>query len=313
MHDTIQRTMPQSSTETQLRRRPRTVKPSWLISKAVWWTVVGLFLAFFVLPIIWILLAPTRNDHDIVVGAPLDFGSWSNLKQTWSHVFEFQSGAMLMWIKNSAIYSFGGMIIAVLTAIPAGYALAMLHFRGRTVLLTLTLIVMLMPTAPLAIPLYLEMNKLGLDGTMWSVILPFGLYPFGTYLTYTYYVATIPDELMDASKIDGAGAWQTFWHIALPLAKPVVALVAFLNFVHGWNQFFLPFVMLPSSDQYPAQVGLSNLLASSPLFNTSTGISEILRPEIALAALITSLPVLLVFLFAQRSLVEGMTAGATKG
>ncbi|MFD8498245.1 hypothetical protein [Amycolatopsis sp. NPDC059657] len=101
--------------------------------------------------------------------------------------------------------------------------------------------------------------------------------------------------------------------IALPLAKPVIALVSFFNFVGNWNNFFLPFVMLPDSADYPVQVGLNNLLAASPLFNTSSGTgNQIMRPELALGTLVTIVPVLAVFLFSQRALVSGMLAGATK-
>ncbi|HVK22915.1 MAG TPA: carbohydrate ABC transporter permease [Actinokineospora sp.] len=292
-------------------RAPITVASVW--PKVLWVIVIGFFLCFFVVPVLWMLLAPTRTDHDIVVGAPLAFGSFSDLANTWDNVMSFQNHALMTWIGNSALYSVVAMVIALVTCVPAGYALAMTKFRLRKPLLTITLLVMLMPSATLVLPLYLEMDALGLDGSVWSVILPFAFYPFGTYLAYTYYVATVSDELLDAARMDGASEWQVFLHIALPLAKPVAALVAFLNFVHSWNQFFLPYVMLPSSEQYPAQVGLSNLLTASPLFNSSAGISHILRPEIALAALITSVPVLVVFLFAQRALVEGMTAGATKG
>ncbi|MFI1093215.1 carbohydrate ABC transporter permease [Streptomyces sp. NPDC020917] len=284
-----------------------------ILARIVWIIVVATFLLFFVVPIAWILLAPTRSDGDIVRGAPLAFGSWHGLGAAWDHVYAFQSHAILTWIKNSAIYSFAALAITLATSIPAGYALAMTRFRLRKLLLTLTLMVMLMPAATLVLPLYLEMDAVGLTGSIWSVILPFSFFPFGVYLTYTYYAATVSDDLLEAARIDGANEWVVFHAIALPLAKPVIALVAFFNFVQNWNSFFLPYVMLPSSDQYPAQVGLGNLLTSSPLFNSASGISDIYRPEIALAALITTVPVLVVFLFAQRALVTGMTAGATKG
>jgi multiple sugar transport system permease protein len=275
--------------------------------------VTGAFTAFFVLPILWIMLAPTRSDGDIVRGAPLAFGSFSDLGTTWRHLYDFQSHAILLWIKNSAIYSFVALVITLVTAIPAGYALAMTEFRLRKPMLTVTLMVMLMPTATLVLPLYLEMSALGLDGTIWSVILPSSFFPFGVYLTYIYYNSTISGDLLAAARVDGANEWQVFRHIAMPLAKPVIVLVGFFSFVHNWNNFFLPYVMLPSNDQYPAQVGLNNLLVASPLFNSASGISDILRPEIALGALLTSIPVLVVFLFSQRALVAGMTDGANKG
>ena len=281
-------------------------------ARVAWVMVVGVFLCFFALPIAWMLLAPTRSDAGIVHGAPLTFGSLDDLAASWRHLYDFQSHAIVTWVGNSALYSFSALAITLVTAVPAGYALATARFRGRVALLTATLMVMLMPNATLVLPLYLEMNALGLDGSRLSVILPLSFFPFGVYLTYIYYATTVSGDLLDAARIDGASEWMVFRRIALPLARPVVALVAFFSFVHSWNNFFLPFVMLPDSQQYPAQVGLNTLLTASPMFNSSSGISEILRPELALAALLTSIPVLIVFLFSQRALVSGMTAGATK-
>lgn len=283
-----------------------------LAARISWLIVIGTTVCFFVLPICWLLLAPARSDADIVHGAPFAVGSPAGLARTWQHLYEFQSHALVTWIGNSALYSFAALALTLVTAVPAGYALATHRFRGRTTLLTVTLLVMLMPNATLVLPLYLEMNAVGLDGTRLSVILPMAFFPFGVYLTYIYYTTTVSPDLLAAARVDGAGEWLVFRHIALPLARPVVALVAFFSFVHSWNNFFLPYVMLPDSSQFPAQVGLNNLLTASPMFNSASGISVILRPELALAALLTSVPVLVMFLFSQRALVAGMTAGATK-
>jgi multiple sugar transport system permease protein len=104
-----------------------------------------------------------------------------------------------------------------------------------------------------------------------------------------------------------------FTRVALPLAAPIVALVAFFSFVQNWNNFFLPFVMMPSSDGYPIQVGLTSLLASTPAFNpSSAGSDSVQLPTLALGTIVSILPVLVVFLFSQRFLVAGMTAGGTK-
>ena len=282
-------------------------------ARVAWIVVLGLVLLFFVLPVVWLLLAPTKSDAQILRGNPFSVGSLSGLRHTWHDLYSFQDGAILTWMKNSAVYSFGAMALTIVTGIPAGYGLALTQFIGRRALLTITLLTMLMPAAALVLPLYLEINAVHLDGTIWSVILPFSFFPFGVYLTYIYFSSNIPGDLLAAARIDGCSEWQVFARIALPLAKPVVALVAFFNFVGNWNNFFLPFVMLPDSSQYPAQVGLNNLLTSSSVFNTSAGLGNtIMRPELALAALITILPVLLVFLFSQRALTAGMLAGATK-
>ena len=122
---------------------------------------------------------------------------------------------------------------------------------------------MIMPATALVLPLFLEMNKLGLYGTVWSLILPFGFFPFGVYLAYIYFSSTIPKDLLAAARIDGAGEWGVFRHIALPLARPIVGLVGFFAFVASWNNFFLPFVMTYDNSQYPVQIGLQQLIGST--------------------------------------------------
>ncbi|MDQ1021469.1 carbohydrate ABC transporter permease [Streptomyces afghaniensis] len=282
-------------------------------ARLAWILVMGLFLLFFCVPVAWLLLAPTKTDGQIVRDNPFSFGSLSAIADAWHHLYAFEDGAILTWLQNSAVYAFGALVITLVTSIPAGYALALTQFIGRRLLLTVTMLVMLMPTAAMVLPLYLEINAVNLDGTIWSVILPFSFFPFGVYLTYIYFSSNVPTDLLAAARIDGCSEWQVFRLVALPLAKPVIALVGFFNFVGNWNNFFLPFVMLPDSSDYPAQVGLNNLLAASPLFNTASGTeNQIMRPELALATLVTVVPVLVVFLFSQRALVAGMLAGATK-
>ncbi|MFF7791509.1 ABC transporter permease subunit [Streptomyces sp. NPDC007991] len=282
-------------------------------ARLAWILVMGLFLLFFCVPVAWLLLAPTKTDGQIVRDDPFSFGSLSAVADAWHHLYAFEDGAILTWLQNSAVYAFGALVITLVTSIPAGYALALTQFIGRRLLLTVTLLVMLMPTAAMVLPLYLGINAVNLDGTIWSVILPFSFFPFGVYLTYIYFSSNVPSDLLAAARIDGCSEWQVFRLVALPLAKPVIALVGFFNFVGNWNNFFLPFVMLPDSSDYPAQVGLNNLLAASPLFNTASGTgNQIMRPELALATLVTIVPVLIVFLFSQRALVAGMLAGATK-
>jgi multiple sugar transport system permease protein len=282
-------------------------------AKSLWWAVMGLFALFFVLPVVWLLLATTKSDGEIIRRNPFAIGSFDGLSQAWDNLYAFGDGVILDWLANSALYVGLAMVITLVTGIPAGYAMAVLEFRGRKLLLTLTLLVMLMPAATLVLPLYLEMDAVGLTGTIWSVVLPFSFFPFGIYLTYIYFSSNLPGDLLAAARVDGCSELQVFTKIALPLARPVVALVAFFGLVQNWNNFFLPFVMLPDSTQYPVQVGLNNLLTASAVFNTAAGTeNQILRPELALATLVTIVPVLVLFLVSQRALVSGMLAGATK-
>jgi multiple sugar transport system permease protein len=274
--------------------------------------VLAAFVVFFVLPVLWLVLAATKTDHQLVHGNPLSFGSWHALKANWNALTAFQDNAILQWLGNSAIYAGISLVITLCVAVPAGYALAMTEFRGRHALLIATLIVMLMPNATLVVPLFLEINAVHLIGTMWSIILPYSFYPFGVYLTYIYFTTAVPRDLLAAARIDGCTEFGVFRHIALPLATPVIALVGFFSFVANWTNYFLPYVMLPESDQMPVQVGVGTLLSSVPSFNPTVGSLAIERPQLALATLVAITPVLVVFLFSQRFLVAGMLAGATK-
>ena len=274
--------------------------------------VLALFVVFFVLPVLWLLLAATKTDDQLVHNNPLSFGSWHALRANWDALTGYQGDAIFLWLRNSALYSFLALLITLAVAVPAGYALAMTEFRGRRTLLIATLVVMLMPNATLVVPLFLEINAVHLIGSMWSIILPYSFYPFGVYLTYIYFSTTLPRELMEAARLDGCSEFGAFRRVALPLAAPVVALVGFFSFVANWTNYFLPYVLLPESDQFPVQVGLGTLLDDVPQFNPTVGSLAVQRPELALATLLAITPVLIVFLFSQRFLVAGMLAGATK-
>jgi multiple sugar transport system permease protein len=278
--------------------------------------VLVVFAVFFVVPILWLVLAPTKSNAAIVTSPPLSFGSFTQIGLAWQHLIAFGDGAFFTWIANSALYAFSATAIVLVTAIPAGYALALGRFPGRKLVLILTLAVMIMPAVSLVLPIYLELSALQLIGSVLSVILPFSFFPFGVYLSYIYYASAIPPGLLDAARIDGCGEWQTFWRVALPLAKPVIALVFFFSFVADWNNFFLPYTVLADSSQYPIQVGLWNLVSSTPSFNPAVGgggqTVNIFRPELALATVLAVVPVAIVFLFSQRFLVRGLVTGAVK-
>jgi multiple sugar transport system permease protein len=281
--------------------------------RAIVTVMVTVFVLFFAIPIVWLLLATTKTARGLIVGNPFAPGSAGDLATNARQLFSFQDGAVTAWMGNSAVYALGALVLTLVASIPAGYALALTEFRFRRLLLVLTLIVMLIPNTALVLPIFLELNVVGLIGSPLSVILPMSFFPFGVYLTYIYFSTSIPRDLLAAARIDGCREWQVFTKVALPLAAPIVALVAFFSFVQNWNNFFLPFVMLPSSDGYPVQVGLTSLLASTPAFNpSSAGAQSVQLPTLALATIVSVLPVLIVFLVSQRFLVAGMTAGGTK-
>jgi len=274
------------------------------------------FAIFFIAPVLWLVLAPTKTDNALITSSPFSFGSFHNVGQAWKHLDAYSDHLYRRWIANTLIYSLSATAITLAISIPAGYGLALGKFWGRRLILTVTLVVMIMPAAALVLPIFLELNALHLIGSVFSVILPFSFFPFGIYLAYIYYATAIPSELLDAARVDGCGEWLTFRRVALPLAKPIVALVFFFSFVANWNNFFLPYVVLADSNQYPITVGLSNLLASTPSFNPAVGGGgqsvNIFKPELALATLLAVIPVAIVFLVSQRALVRGTLGGAVK-
>lgn len=277
--------------------------------------LIAFFTLFFVIPLVWLLLAPTKSTTQLNAlqgEPPLSFGSVEQLAENWNTLVTFQHGIIWTWLGNSVLYSAAALVITLFVTIPAGYALALTNFKFRRILLVSTLMVMLIPNTALVLPIFLEINAVHLVGTPLAVILPFSFFPFGAYLTYLYFSTSISHDLLDAARADGADEFMVFRRIAVPLAVPIIALVGFFNFVTNWNNYFLPFVMVPGH-KAPIQVGLAELISNVPLFNPTTVASiTISLPQLALATVISISPVLIVFLFSQRFLVAGLTAGATK-
>jgi multiple sugar transport system permease protein len=287
-----------------------------LLARGTRLAILAAFALFFAAPLLWLILAPTKSDPELVSRGPFTFGSFHQVALAWSHLDAFSDHIYRAWIANSLIYALSATAIVLVTAIPAGYGLALGSFPGRRLVLSLTLVVMIMPAAALVLPIFLELNSFHLIGNVLSVILPFSFFPFGVYLAYIYYSTAIPRDLLDAARLDGCGELATFLHVALPLARPIVALVLFFSFVSDWNNFFLPYAVLADSSQYPIQVGLSTLLSSTPSFNPAVGGGgqqvAIFRPELALATLLAVLPVAIVFMLSQRALVRGLVGGGVK-
>ncbi len=274
------------------------------------------FAVFFIGPVVWLILAPTKSDRALIENSPFSFGDFHHISLAWKHLDAFSSHIFRRWIGNTLFYAFSATGITLVAGVPAGYGLAIGNFPGRKVILSLTLVVMIVPAAALVLPIFLELNSMHLIGSSLSVILPFSFFPFGVYLAYLYYASALPPSLLDAARVDGCGELQTFLRVALPLAKPILALVFFFSFVADWNNFFLPYVVLADSNQYPITVGLWDLLSATPSFNPAVGGGgqsvKIFKPELALATLIAVVPVAIVFLFSQRALVRGLVGGAVK-
>lgn len=242
--------------------------------------------------------------------------SFSNLSFSWRQLRGFNDGVFFSWLRNSIVLAGGGSLLALVAALPSGYAMAKLRFRGRKVLLFVTMLTMVMPNTVLVIPLFLEVSAIHQVNKLWPIVVIMGFFPFGVFLSFIHFNTAMPYELVEAARIDGYSELQIFTRVALPLSKNAVALVAFFSFVANWTNFYLPLVLLPQTKKAPLSVGLQQLISSSQLYDPSTAAGlnvELFMPQLALAGVITMLPILALFVFAQRYLVRGQTLGAVKG
>jgi multiple sugar transport system permease protein len=283
-----------------------------------WTYVVNAWLIFFavvsLIPMTWLVLAPSKEDADITNRHPLAFGSFGNYLKAWDNLQFFDNGVMFTWVVNSVWYTAAIVIIATISASMAGFVLSASQIRFKRAFLISTLITMLVPPMALVVPIFILMDQISLMDNPWAVILVSSLYPFGAFLSYIYYSTTIPKELYESARLDGCNDFRLFTKIALPLSWPLISLLAFFAFIGNWANYFLPYILLPSSENFTLPIGLGFLFYSTPAINPGVGATSvpIYKPEIALAGVLIAVPIMIVFLISQKRLVRGMLAGSIK-
>ncbi len=252
--------MDRSLTQPDRRSRPRNVGRNTLAH-----LFLGILIIYFLVPIWFIIVASTKDAHGLFAGSAgaLWFDKNFNLFQNIHDLFTYDGGIYLQWIGNSVLYALSGGIGATIMCVLAGYGFAKYRFRGRNFTFALLLGSVMVPLTALVIPTFVLLSNLGLTNTIWSVILPSLLNPFGVYLMRVYAVDAVPDELLDAARVDGAGEFRTFMQVALPLMRPALVTVLLLSVVGTWNNYFLPLIMLSTSDLYPLTVGLAQCQAQT--------------------------------------------------
>ncbi|MBF8253134.1 MAG: ABC transrane type-1 protein [Actinobacteria bacterium] len=294
-------------------------KTSRLRQESRWATsLVNLWLIAFalisIIPMIWLLLAPTKSDADLTNKNPLMFGRLGGYIDAWKNLQFFDDGVVFQWALNSIWYTAAIVVIATISASLAGFVLTASNIRFKKVFLISTLIMMLVPPMALVVPVFVLMDQLSLMDNPMSVILVASLYPFGTFLAYIYYSTTIPKELYESARLDGCNDFRLYSRIALPLSWPLISLLSFFAFIGNWANYFLPYILLPSSENYTLPIGLGFLFYSTPAINPGVGATSVpvYKPEIALAGVLIALPIMIVFLVSQKRLVRGMLSGSIK-
>jgi multiple sugar transport system permease protein len=270
---------------------------------------LGAFLIYFLIPLIWLAISSTKTNAGLFSTFGLWFGKGFNLFQNLKDLFAYNNGNFALWMRNTAVYAviaaFGSSMIATL----AGYAFAMYRFAGRNVLFGIVLASTFIPATVFAVPLFLLMSKTGLSNSLWAVILPALVNPFGVYLMRVYAEQAVPPDLIDAARVDGAGDLYIFFTISLRLLAPGFVTVLLFAFIGAWNNYFLPLLLLSKSNLFLLTVGLAywNSLAATP------GVNKILYILVITGSLVAILPVMILFLFLQRYWKSGLAVGSVTG
>jgi multiple sugar transport system permease protein len=267
-------------------------------------------LAYFLLPLVWLVIASTKSTQDLFT----TFGLWfsrapqlfANIGTTMTH----DGGVFAQWLMNTVIYAVVSALGAAFLAASAGYGFAKFSFRGHGVGFNLVIGAIMVPTTALAIPTYLLFAEVGLVNTPWAVILPSLINPLGLYLMRVYAQDAVPDSLIEAARIDGAGEARIFFGIALRLLAPGLVTVVLLTLVTTWNNYFLPLIMLNDPKLYPVTVGLASWAAQAQ--NGNAGASSEMLPLVVTGSLLSIIPLVVAFLLLQRYWQSGLSAGAVK-
>ncbi len=267
-----------------------------------------IFLIYFLLPFFWLIVSSTKTNAELFTTFGLWFAPDFNLFRNLSDVFTYDSGVFLTWLWNTTYYSIVSAVGATLIATLAGYVFAKFRFPGRTLVFAIILGAIMVPATALAVPTYLLLSKIGLINTPLAVILPSLVSPFGVYLMRVYAEQAVPDDLLDAARVDGAGELRIFWSVALRILMPGFVTVLLLVFVGTWNNYFLPLLVLSNPSFYPLTVGLANWNQQA----SAGGGSQLLYTIVVTGSLVSIVPLIVGFLCLQRYWQSGLTFGSMK-
>jgi multiple sugar transport system permease protein len=280
-------------------------------STTVLLTVISSLFAIFVLaPLVWLLINATKDQADVYGSFGFWFAGPFRLFQNLAGLGQDISGAGIFvnWLGNTLEYAVVGAIGATILSALAGYGFARFQFRGANALFFLVMATLLVPITSLALPLFLVYSKVGLVNSIWGMILPSMVSVVGIYLMRTYIEASVPKELIEAARIDGAGELRIFIRIALPLSVPGLMTVLLLTVVAVWNNYFLPLIIFSKNGLYPLTVGLASISQAA-----ETGSKADLVPVLITGGLVTVLPLIALFLVLERYFRAGALQGSLTG
>lgn len=268
---------------------------------------MALYLLYTLVPLVWLVINASKTQPALFSTSGLSFGGPFALFDNIGQTFTYNNGIFFRWLGNTLLYVVVGAGGATILATAAGYGLAKYRFPGRRSVFAVVLGAVAVPPTALAVPTFLMFSKLGLTNTPLAVLIPSLISPFGLYLIWVYAADAIPDELLEAARIDGAGELRIFLTVTLRQLVPGIITVALFTMVQTWNNYFLPLIMLSEPKWYPLTVGLNqwsaqaNGAGAQPIFNL-----------VLTGSLLTIIPLVVAFLLMQRFWQSGLSAGSVK-
>ena len=253
---------------------------------------------FFLFPLYWIVTGSFKSAIDINAKVPV----WFPMNPTMGNYDKLFAKPAFLWLFNIVFISAMAMILTCITPALAGYALGKKRFYGRTILFTIIICAMALPKQVIVIPLAQEMKLLHMSDTLWAVILPTVGWPFGVFLMKQF-SETIPNEILEAARVDGAGELKTFFSVVFPMIKPGIGALAIFTFVNTWNDYFLQLVMLTSEEKWTLPLAIANMQGE---MSSDFGL-------IMAGAALASIPIIVVFIAFQKYFTQGIAMGAVKG
>lgn len=269
--------------------------------------VMVLFALYALAPLAWLVINASKTQQSMFDSFGLWFSGRFALLDNLHQVLTYDGGIYVRWLANTILYVVVGAGGATVLATLAGYGLAKYDFPGKRAVFATVLGAIAIPGTALAVPTFLMFSQLHLTNTIWAVIVPSLVSPFGLYLVWVYALDAVPTEILEAARIDGSGELRTFLTIGLRLLTPGVVTVALFAVVATWNNYFLPLIMLNDPNLFPLTIGLQqwNLRATgvnaTPIYNL-----------VIAGSLLAIVPVVAIFLSLQRYWQSGLAAGSVK-
>jgi multiple sugar transport system permease protein len=270
-----------------------------LIRKAATYVLLTAAALLVLVPFIWMISSSLKRNNEVftvpIQWIPTEF-RWSNFVDIWDRI------PMMLYLRNSAFLAVTITFLQVLTGSFAAYGFSKVRFPGRDALFLAYIGTIAVPWQAYMVPQYIMMQQAGLTNTFWSIILLQAFGAFGVFLMRQYYMS-IPDELVEAARIDGLSEYGIYRRIMLPLSKPALASLALLTFVNTWNDYMGPFIYLTSNELWTVQLGLRSFI----------GQYEAEYAMIMTGAVISVLPIVVIFLLGQRYFIRGIATTGLKG